>query len=83
MDPNACYQKWLRNAKVSLDRDASPTDRREAVDTAIEAAQDLTDWIGKGGFLPKDLQNPENMAGFQAWCDDYLGEPNLVSYEMS
>ena len=75
MDPNACYKKWLNNVVTANDRyDASPRDRREALDTAIEAAQDLADWIAKGGFLPKDLQSSENMGVFQAWCDDYLNQ---------
>lgn len=51
MDPDAC-----------LERIAS-----DDLDDAMEACQDLADWLARGGFAPNWSKNPRGEQRFRQW----------------
>lgn len=59
MDPNACYQRWL---KARRERDA---------DECREAWEDLTRWLENGGFEPTGW-NKYDRNEFKASCGGLL-----------
>ena len=74
MDPNACYERWKSALKewafgkrglMSLGVQAQKEAREGAMNEAAEAAENLRNWLSRGGFQPE--WSAQEKAAFMKW----------------